>query len=117
MQLLGSCNYHVCMKVIIRENSWLAKLAAAKLKADQAAIVFGSTIHLHNTSRAEFLSDKEWLCHELKHVEQYQQHGFAAFLVKYLFEWVKNGYYNNRFEKEARENELNVSLLQKASII
>lgn len=110
VQLLGLFIYHSCMKVFIRENSWLAKLAAAKLNADQAAIVFGSTIHLHNTSRAEFLSDKEWLCHELKHVEQYQQHGFAAFLVQYLFEWMKNGYYNNRFEKEARENEKKIDM-------
>lgn len=100
------------MKVIIRENSWLAKLAAIKLKANQAAIVFGNTIHLHNTSRAEFLSNKEWLAHELKHVEQYQQHGFAGFLFKYLLEWVRKGYYNNRFEKEARENEKNVSSLK-----
>ncbi len=116
MQLLGFFIYHSCMKVFIRKNSLLAKLAASKLKANQAAIVIGSTIHLHNTSREEFLADKEWLCHELKHVEQYQQHGFAGFLVKYLFEWVKNGYYNNRFEKEARENELNISLLEKVSI-
>ena len=117
MQLLKSCHYHVCMKVFIQENSWLAKLAAAKLKADQAAIVFGSTIHLHNTSRAAFLANKEWLCHELKHVEQYQQHGFAVFLVKYLLEWVKKGYYNNRFEIEARQNESNISLLKRVSIM
>jgi len=51
------------MKVFIRENSLLAKLAASKLKANQADIVVGSTIHLHNTSLEEFLADKEWLCH------------------------------------------------------
>jgi len=117
MQLLGLCIYHVCMKVNIQENSWLAKLAAAKLKAGQAAIVFGNTIHLNNTSRAEFLKDKEWLCHELKHVEQYRQYGFVGFLVKYLIEWIRNGYYNNRFEKEARENESDISLLEKVKII
>ena len=105
MQLLSSLLIHTYMLVRIKENSWLAKLAAAKLKADQVAIVFGNTIYLHNTSRAELLNDKEWLCHELKHAEQYRQHGFAGFLIRYLIEWIRNGYYNNRFEKEARENE------------
>lgn len=117
MQLLLALLSHICMLVRIKENSWLAKLAAAKLKADQTAIVFGSTIHLYNTSRAEFLKDKGWLCHELKHVEQYRQHGFAGFLIKYLIEWIRNGYYNNRFEKEARENESDLALLERVKII
>ena len=91
------------MKVRIKENSWVAKMAAAKMKADKVAIVFGSTIHLHNTSRQEFLNDTDWVCHELKHVEQYKQNGFAGFLTKYVFDWMKNGYYNNKFEVEARE--------------
>lgn len=103
------------MKVKIRENSWLAKLAAAKLKADKVAIVFGNTIHLHNTSRQEFLSDQQWVCHELKHVEQYRQYGFAGFIGKYFYNWVKDGYYQNRFEKEARANEKNISLLKEVS--
>jgi hypothetical protein len=105
------------MKVRIKENSLVAKIAAVKMRADKVAIVFGSTIHLHNTKRNEFLEDKEWVCHELKHVEQYRQHGFAGFLIKYLIDWMKNGYYNNRFEKEARENESDKTLLEKVSII
>jgi hypothetical protein len=105
------------MKVRIKENSWVAKLAAAKMKADKVAIVFGSTIHLHNTSRNEFLSDTDWVCHELKHVEQYQQNGFAGFLAKYLLDWVKNGYYNNKFEVEARECEKDSSMLKRMEII
>jgi hypothetical protein len=39
------------MKVQIKENSWVAKLAAKKMHADKVAIVFGNTIHLHNTSK------------------------------------------------------------------
>lgn len=117
MQRLPSLLTHTCMLVRIKENSLVAKLAAAKLKADQVAIVFGSTIHLHNTSQAEFLKDKEWLCHELKHVEQYRQHGFAGFLIRYLIDWIRNGYYNNRFEKEARENESDISLIERVKII
>ncbi|HEX4876026.1 MAG TPA: DUF4157 domain-containing protein [Chitinophagaceae bacterium] len=104
------------MNVYIKENSWVAKLAAAKLKAEQVAIVFGNTIHLHNTDRSAFLENKEWLCHELKHVEQYRQHGFVPFLVKYLVEWMKHGYHDNRFEQEARKNENNHSLLEQVTI-
>ena len=71
------------MKVRIKENSWVAKMAAAKMKTDKVAIVFGSTIHLHNTSRSEFLHDNDWVCHELKHVQQYQQNGFTSFLIQW----------------------------------
>lgn len=105
------------MKVRIKENSWVARLAAAKMKADKVAIVFGNTIHLHNTSRNEFLQDKEWVCHELRHAEQYRQNGFTGFLVKYVFEWVKNGYYNNKFEVEARNSENDIELMKKIHII
>jgi hypothetical protein len=103
------------MQVRIKENSWFAKIAAAKMKADKLAIVFGNTIHLYNTSCYEFLSDKEWVCHELKHVEQYRQHGRMGFIAKYLFEWMKKGYTNNKFEKEARGSEADTSLLMKAA--
>lgn len=105
------------MKVRIKENSWVAKMAAAKMKADKLAIVFGSTIHLHKTSRQEFLNDTDWICHELKHVEQYKQNGFAGFLTKYFFDWVKNGYYNNKFEVEARESEKDLSLMKDVEMI
>jgi hypothetical protein len=105
------------MKVQIKENSWVAKLAAKKMQADKVAIVFGNTIHLHNTCRTEFLNDSDWVCHELKHVQQYQQNGFAVFVCKYFFDWVKNGYHNNRFEVEARKSEKDVSLLKKTRFI
>ncbi len=105
------------MKVRIKENSWVAKVAAAKMKADKVAIVFGSTIHLHNTSRQEFLNDPDWVCHELKHVEQYKQNGFAWFLIKYVAGWMRNGYYNNKFEVEARSSEKDLSLMKDVELI
>jgi Domain of unknown function (DUF4157) len=105
------------MKVYVKENSWVAKLAAAKMKANKVAIVFGNTIHLHNTFSAEFLQDKEWVCHELKHVEQYRQHGVAGFITKYLMEWTRKGYYNNRFEVEARNSEGDENLFRKAVFV
>ncbi len=86
----------------IKENSWIAKLAAKKLKAENVAIVFGKTIHLHNVSAAYFLKDKKWLKHEACHIRQYKENGFFTFIIKYLFESIKHGYYNNKFEVEAR---------------
>lgn len=92
-------------KVKIKEQSWVAKLAAWNLRSKNMAIVFGNTIHLHGTSREEFIADKKWLRHELMHVLQYKQNGFARFLFKYSIEWMKRGYYNNRFEAAARKSE------------
>ena len=89
----------------IKENSFLAKLAAWKLGKSTMAIVFGSRIHLFNCSKETFLSNQSWLRHELCHVRQYQQHGYLLFLLKYLWESIRHGYYNNRFEIEARAAE------------
>ena len=87
---------------IIKENSWLAKIAAKKLHSSSVAMVLGKTIHLHNTTKEEFLQDTQWVKHELCHVKQFQQYGYFNFVVRYLWESIKKGYYNNRFEKEAR---------------
>jgi Domain of unknown function (DUF4157) len=91
--------------ITIKEASWIAKLAAAKLRSNSVAMVLGNTIHLHNASKNEFLQNQRWLKHELCHVRQFQQHGYVLFIIKYLWETVKNGYYNNRFEAEARAAE------------
>lgn len=89
----------------IKENSLIAKIAAWKLGSRQVAIVIGSTIHLHNTTRSAFLSDERWVKHERCHLAQFRQFGFVNFIVKYLVESIKKGYYNNRFEVEARAAE------------
>jgi hypothetical protein len=96
----------------IKENSWMARIAAKKLGEKQVAMVIRKTIHLHNTTRDEFLGDTDWVCHELTHVKQYAQHGTFLFLVKYLWESLKKGYYHNKFEVEARANEKKLGLLQ-----
>jgi hypothetical protein len=93
---LGEVSFH------IKENSWLAKIAAKKLGTKSVAIVLGNTIHLHNTSKTAFLQNKKWVKHELCHVQQFKQHGYTGFIIKYLWESLKNGYYNNKFEVEAR---------------
>lgn len=70
-------------------------------------MVLGNCIHLHNTSKEEFLQDKKWLKHELCHVEQFKKYGFIGFIMRYLWESLKKGYYNNKYEVEARDAELN----------
>ena len=93
------------MQFKIKENSILARIGAWKLRTGRMAMTIGSTIHLYNTSRKEFLEDQRWLRHELKHVEQYQRYGLVRFLWKYTIESMLRGYYYNRFEIEAREAE------------
>ncbi|HQW83728.1 MAG TPA: DUF4157 domain-containing protein [Ferruginibacter sp.] len=89
----------------IKENSWLAKIAAKKLNTKNVAMVLGKTIHLYNTSREEFMANEKWFKHELCHIRQFKQHGYFGFIVKYLYESMKKGYYHNRYEVEAREAE------------
>ena len=86
----------------IKENSWIAKLAAKKMKANSIAMVLGKTIHLWGTTKENFFADECWLKHELCHIKQYQKNGTAIFLIKYLWESFRVGYYNNKFEVEAR---------------
>jgi hypothetical protein len=99
------------MEIKIKENSVLAWFAAKKLKCSQVAIVWKNTIHLHNTSKKDFLGNKSWVRHELKHVEQFSYYGTIPFVIRYLWESIKNGYYNNRFEVEARRAEVSELLV------
>jgi hypothetical protein len=72
---------------IIKENSFVARMAAFKLGTESVAMVLGKTIHLHNAGREEFLQNKR-------------------FIVKYVWESIRKGYYNNKYEAEARAAEL-----------
>lgn len=80
-------------------------MAAVKLKSHSVAMVLGKTIHLHNVSKENFLNDSRWLKHELCHIRQFKEHGYILFIAKYLWESLRKGYYNNRFEVEARAAE------------
>jgi hypothetical protein len=90
----------------IKENSWIAKLAAKKLRSKNVAIVMGKTIHLYNTTREQFLNDEQWVKHECCHLQQYKKYGTVLFILKYLWQSIAKGYYNNKFEREARKAEL-----------
>lgn len=105
------------IKVCLKPDSFLAFIAARKLRVLSVAIVFGRTIHLHNVSAQKFLADKRWVLHELKHVEQYERLGFVKFIYTYLRESIKNGYYNNGLEIEARNAEQEDYLLEKYEVV
>ncbi|MCC7526099.1 MAG: hypothetical protein IT250_14820, partial [Chitinophagaceae bacterium] len=36
------------------------------------------------------------------HVEQFKRYGYIAFIARYTIETLKKGYYNNKYEVEAR---------------
>lgn len=93
------------MELLVKENSWIAKLAAKKLHSKTVAIVIGKTVHLCNVSKELFLKDERWVKHEVCHINQFKKYGFFNFIFKYLMESVRNGYYNNKYEIEAREAE------------
>lgn len=100
-------------KIRVQVDSWLAKRAARNLGFDYVAMVFGRTIHLHNTSLEKFFARPSWVIHELKHVEQYERMGTFRFLLKYFLEHLRRGYWNNPLEAEARAAEGDISLLSR----
>jgi hypothetical protein len=95
----------------IKENAWLAKIASRQLKSRQAAIVIGRTIYLYGVTGKAFMENIPWLRHEACHIRQYNRYRIKGFLFLYLFEYVRFGYYNNCFEKEARAAETNPAML------
>ncbi|MDQ2753629.1 MAG: DUF4157 domain-containing protein [Bacteroidota bacterium] len=99
------------MIVFIKENSPLAKIAARKLHSRAAAIVVNKTIYLWGASREEFLQSPSWVRHEVAHVNQYKKWKLLPFIVLYLYQTLRNGYNNNRFEMEARREENNPEIL------
>ncbi|WP_162427858.1 hypothetical protein [Pontibacter pudoricolor] len=91
------------MNYKIVERSPFARIACMVLKSRNVAMVLGKSIHLSGVDRQTFLEDKGWFEHELCHIRQFQEHGFFRFLWLYLKESWRVGYYNNKFEVEARE--------------
>lgn len=87
------------------------------MKADGLAIVFGDTIHLHGASRERFLASTAWVRHEVCHVRQYRREGYFRFLCKYLLDWLRHGYWNNKFEIEAREAEKDPGVMDGVRIL
>ncbi len=89
----------------IKPNSFRARIASWVLREKKIAMVWSTIILLHGVSEDDFSSNKKWLRHELKHVEQFQQYGTLVFLWLYLLESIRKGYKNNKYELEARKAE------------
>ena len=53
------------------------------------------------------MQNKKWVKHEMTHLEQFKRYGFFSFIVMYLWESARKGYYNNKYEIEARMAEEN----------
>jgi hypothetical protein len=101
----------------IREDALIARVAAFFLKSKRAAIVLGRTIYLHGAKEQELTNSLPWLRHELRHVEQSQQQGAVLFLLRYLVESLRQGYWNNRYEVEARAVEGTIDFEKKFKVV
>ena len=100
-QVLGTRIGHV--KVI--EHSWVARLHRRAVAATRPR-----RIYLRGGA-AEFFADPRLMLHEYCHVVRQWQNGRLT-VRRYLLEWLRRGYWNNRFEVEAREfADLNVAQL------
>ncbi|PSL49789.1 hypothetical protein CLV51_1011125 [Chitinophaga niastensis] len=87
------------------------------MRVQSVAMVVGCTIHLHGASREFFLSDIAWVRHEACHVKQYLQYGRVGFLWRYFLEYLRKGYYHNRFEVAARGSEEDPAMLDDIEIV
>lgn len=61
-----------------------------------AAMTFGQHVF---TARTYLRIETIW--HEECHTKQYKKYGFFWFLIKYLWESLKHGYWKNKYEIEA----------------
>lgn len=76
----------------VRFRAWLPAL----LRTD--AVTIGRTIYLRGRYGSSYLH-----AHEFMHVLQWEDHGRLGFAIRYLWESLRHGYHNNRFEVEARQ--------------
>ena len=81
--------------VVIRESSWFARLHHGA-----RATTRRNTIYLRGTAD-DFFADHELMLHEYYHVLRQWNRGRMS-LWAYLVEWVRHGYWMNRFERQAR---------------
>ena len=88
----------------IVEKSFIARIAAKVRKSDSIAIVLGQKIYLFGANREQFLANRRWVEHEMVHLEQFRRYGTIRFIILYLWESIKKGYWNNKFETEARNS-------------
>lgn len=102
IKLFPTLNYKQ-KSVIVKTDSFLAKMACRWMKSKAVAMVMGKTIHVYGVSPMDLLNNKDWLLHEMVHIRQFEENGYIRFIGLYLLESMKHGYHNNRYEMEARD--------------
>ena len=98
--------------VRIRQNAWQAKFAAKCIRQTDVALTISRTIYLSHSSPATFLQNKIWVAHELTHVEQFQRYGTFRFILLYLGECLRKGYFHNKWEVAARTQQRQVEKIR-----
>ena len=81
--------------VRLRENSWFARL-----HGHASATTRHNTIYLRG-SADDFFASPELLLHEYFHVLRQWNRGRMN-VLDYLLEWCRRGYWQNRYERQAR---------------
>jgi|GEM_PF-576163 len=100
------------IRVRIRQDAWLAKMACKCIRQKDVALTLFKTIYLSHSTAGHFLANQRWVAHELAHVRQFMTYGKLRFLVMYLMESLRRGYYQNKWECEARAQEDKAEILQ-----
>lgn len=100
------------IRVRIRQNAWLAKIACRCIRQKDVALTVSKTIYLSHSTPVHFLDNQRWVAHELAHVRQFMDYGLIRFLVMYLAESIRKGYYQNKWEAAARAQEEKTDILQ-----
>ncbi len=87
--------------VTVRRNRWIPAIGGVtgRMGGHAAAVTLGATILVH----PEVDVDAGLLAHELVHVGQWRSD--RLFAARYVAEWMRRGYRQNRYEVEAYERE------------
>jgi hypothetical protein len=94
-------------RVGLRLNAWIPQIGGwlAGTRGPAAAVTLGHTIFVH----PRITLTRQLLVHELVHVRQWEADGL--FPLRYALEWVRRGYWNNRYEQEARAAEIDSDII------
>lgn len=90
--------------VKLKTDTLVSKVAFRLIRSHKnkaIASAINKTIHLHAITAEAFVERKAFMRHELQHIIQY--HTIRFFVLKYIWETLKKGYFNNKYEVEARE--------------
>jgi hypothetical protein len=95
---------------------WVLKVSAFVVRAK---IVFtGATINgKYVIIRSDSLKSRGAIAHELVHVDQIKRLGLFTMRVRYYWQCIKVGYYDNPFEVEARAKARTIEYLARAEDI